>query len=767
MATSRSWVATAMSMGREVAEGTRESRGGLSPNQARAVDRGALMVERMGGVLLADAVGLGKTRVAVAMARQVVRRARRRGALASVVLFAVPARLRENWRRAINASGWQVGRDARIVSHHWLSRHAPECRPALVVVDEAHRFRNPAARRSQHLASVTARAPSILVTATPVCTSRSDLRVLLSYFLTDGVVKSLVGMGLEAAFAADEAGEFDLVEILEEVVIRRREPDFGVGTRPDVVFEILSYEAGAEERWIWKYLEARLQRLTLTAAGPQWPRGLVINNLLRSWESGPEALWRRLDDLAHLNERWLQAHHHGRSLDGARFREVFTAVDRRQGVFSFASGAAMTVGTGDDVKAVRADLDVLDDLQRRVNALRGGRAALLQRVARYIEEADSKVLVFATYRACAEEFFNYLAGQRQQVGLITGGGARATGLGRCADAEVLRRFLGDPREIADHQQLRVLVATDCLAEGVNLQRCRRMILADLPYSPLKLEQRVGRIARPGGGHRRVEVMLPRPECWTDSLGMRRRLSTRIDAARSLGVGPGLAAAILDVAGEDHRSSPLAAMTEQDRLWLQLASDATDESPKMMRARGIDGDELWVRVRVEARGVRYFWLWVRPNRAVVARLSDQLPGLVKLADTDRAAQAWAPQGRLWQQARRWMERYAHRLKAARLAPPLLGEGSAAVRLWRLLRRGLSDRELGDAPMSPGQMDRWRRRLLRAHPPGISTELEALLQRDPSAEQVIRHVRKMPDEAPPQRIVVEAAAALRLEGVTDTA
>ena len=49
----------------------------------------------------------------------------------------------------------------------------------------------------------------------------------------------------------------------------------------------------------------------------------------------------------------------------------------------------------------------------------------------------------------------------------------------------------------------ILISTDVLAEGVNLQQCRNIINFDLPWNPMKLVQRHGRIDRIGSSHKRV------------------------------------------------------------------------------------------------------------------------------------------------------------------------------------------------------------------------------------------------------------------------
>lgn len=726
--------------------------GELSPQQRRAAIKGAHTVERYGGVILADAVGLGKTRTALAMARRVVSQARRRGAMIEPVLFVVPARLRHDWSKAIGEAGWQIGRDAKIVSHHRLSRGPIDGRPPLVVVDEAHRFRTPSAKRSQNLALLTSRAPPILVTATPVCTRQSDLRQLLGYFLSDEMTKTLVGMGLDSAFAAHEAGEFDLVEILQEVVIRRLRPDFGTVGRPGLKFEILRYVACPDEEWLWKNLEARLRGLSFAATGEHWPKGLLVNNLLRMWESGPEALGRSLDELVHFHERWIEAAQNGRVVERPLFRQLFSGVDRRQQVFPFFYGQG---GVSDDKRrrAVVDDLTRLEEVSRRVDDLRQGQSGMVEAIGGIIDERqDESFLIFATYQGAAESIFKFLArDSKVRAGLVTGDSARATGLGLTTDREVIRRFReGDKLEF--HRRLRVLVTTDCLAEGLNLQGCKNMILADLPYSPVKLEQRIGRIARPGAGVEKVTVYLPRPASWTDSLGMRRRLGARLEMAEGLGAGHQLASVIEGKSTEDEGGpeevSPLAALTGQERLWQSLQWLEPSTGARFGKVGPEESADLWGFVEVDGATSRYFWICFRQDsQTPVLRLGDQLPWLARLTNDARQVEPWEPCGALWERARRWMERKQAVLDAARLAPPLLGAGSEPVRIWRKI-----------SELAYGRAATWRRRLLRPHPPGLIWEMERLLASYREPAELVRFVEGLEDPLDAEQTYLRLVGAL---------
>ena len=60
---------------------------------------------------------------------------------------------------------------------------------------------------------------------------------------------------------------------------------------------------------------------------------------------------------------------------------------------------------------------------------------------------------------------------------------------------------GAPPKHANHFDL--LLCTDVLAEGFNLQQCRNIINYDLPWNPMRLVQRHGRVDRIGSPHERV------------------------------------------------------------------------------------------------------------------------------------------------------------------------------------------------------------------------------------------------------------------------
>src|SRR5882672_10928076 len=162
----------------------------LAPHQTTAAARLSEIIARWGGALLADAAGLGKSYVALAVA------AAHRGP----VTLVVPAVLAPQWR----ALAGQLGVDVSIITHESLSgpmdRLTARPRPSgsslgpirrLIIVDEAHHFRNAATRRYRALARLAIGHPVLLVTATPVHNRIADVLHLYRLFLRDDALASL------------------------------------------------------------------------------------------------------------------------------------------------------------------------------------------------------------------------------------------------------------------------------------------------------------------------------------------------------------------------------------------------------------------------------------------------------------------------------------------------------------------------------------------------------------------------------------------------
>ena len=73
------------------------------------------------------------------------------------------------------------------------------------------------------------------------------------------------------------------------------------------------------------------------------------------------------------------------------------------------------------------------------------------------------------------------------------------------------------REVGAASRIDLLITTDLLSEGLNLQRASVVVHLDLPWNPARLDQRVGRVLRFGSTHERVHVYALAPPASADRL----------------------------------------------------------------------------------------------------------------------------------------------------------------------------------------------------------------------------------------------------------
>jgi superfamily II DNA/RNA helicase len=122
-----------------------------------------------------------------------------------------------------------------------------------------------------------------------------------------------------------------------------------------------------------------------------------------------------------------------------------------------------------------------------------------------------RVIAFAESAETVEALFRLLRSDAG-VAMLRARGATVAG-GALTRQEALSQFAPSAQGAAEpprSKRIELLVATDLLSEGVNLQDASVVIHLDLPWNPARLEQRVGRVSRIGSPHARVAVYALRP-----------------------------------------------------------------------------------------------------------------------------------------------------------------------------------------------------------------------------------------------------------------
>ena len=122
------------------------------------------------------------------------------------------------------------------------------------------------------------------------------------------------------------------------------------------------------------------------------------------------------------------------------------------------------------------------------------------------------------------------------VALVCGGGDLRTTFGHTAFNEILTNF--SPRSKKRNKiptmpqtgEIDLLIATDCISEGQNLQDCDYLINYDIHWNPVRIIQRFGRIDRIGSVNKSVQLVNFWP---TDDLNRYINLKNRVEARMAL------------------------------------------------------------------------------------------------------------------------------------------------------------------------------------------------------------------------------------------
>jgi superfamily II DNA or RNA helicase len=447
----------------------------LHPHQISAVRRIRSALEEFGGALLCDEVGMGKTFVALAIAN----------GFAECIVVA-PAVLRDMWSQQARIAGVQLP----FVSFEQLSRgRYPDGDFDLVVIDEAHHARNRATRRYRELSRMVIRARVLLLSATPVHNSRRDLTALLSLFL---------GSRSESLSAIE----------LSRCVIRREIEAAGLASQIP--------EAGAL-RWLELTDDGRIPHALIALPPPLRVRDggvagvLISRSLIRQWCSSDAALECALRRRLGRSLALIAALESGHYPSENELSAWTISEDSIQ--LAFPSLVATPVGdTAEMLDAIHAHQAALRGVLQTLESdgsRDGERARLLIEIRR--AHPGVPVVAFSQYAETVTALFRELR-LEQGVAALTAKGARVAG-GSLTRREAISRFAPRAfgvRAAREAERIDLLLATDLLSEGVNLQDAAVVVHIDLPWTAARLEQRLGRVARLGSQHRRVYAYGMRP-----------------------------------------------------------------------------------------------------------------------------------------------------------------------------------------------------------------------------------------------------------------
>ncbi len=566
-------------------------------------------LERFGGCIIADSVGLGKTFEALAIIKYSELRNDR-------VLVLCPKRLRDNWtlykandKRNVLASDrfnydvlnhTDLTRDGGLSGDIDLS-HVNWGNYDLVVIDESHNFRNKAANKGREtrydrlmrkIIREGVKTRVLMLSATPVNNRLADLRNQIA-FVTEGDDTALFDHGIASIDSTTRRAQkafnrwlelpneektpallvemlgFDYFALLDHLTIARSrrhiERYYGTaetGRFPDRLPPInikADVDRAGEFRSI-RDINLEIRRLNLAAYAPLRyvlpHKEEAYNQKYSTQIRGGESFFRQVDreeSLIHLlrvnvlkrmesavSSFALTVHRQLEDVEAtlaridshpAEFEELDIAdVDVDDPTFeSLLVGRKVKVLLS-DVDLVRWKQDLVEDRNRlatlyaaaeQVSAARDDKLLRLRdlianKCKNPINTGNRKVIIFTAFADTATYLYEQLSGwARSELGiesaLVTGSGLNQSTLPLRRDlSSILAAFSPRskerPEDLVHEGELELLIATDCISEGQNLQDCDWLVNYDIHWNPVRIIQRFGRIDRIGSRNTCIQLV---------------------------------------------------------------------------------------------------------------------------------------------------------------------------------------------------------------------------------------------------------------------
>ncbi|MBI3850568.1 MAG: helicase [Verrucomicrobia bacterium] len=290
---------------------------------------------------------------------------------------------------------------------------------------------------------------------------------------------------------------------------------------------------------LYNYVPAEKQRrepyASLHRAGATL-RGLIRILLFKRFESSVFAFKETVRRLLLVHERFLQALELGFVPAGDEAQAILYEPNQaeEQDLMDALRQVSGRYDIGDfDLSRLKAaiehDVKLLRKILECVKPITPEQDAKLQKLKEYLGKKplkDGKRLIFTQYADTARYLHDNLnpGGKRDDIDVIfSGDKSKARVVGRFAP-----KANPEYKSTAGEKELFTVVATDVLAEGLNLQDCDNILNYDLHWNPVRLIQRFGRIDRIGSDHDVVYGFNFLPETGLDkNLGLKQKLHNRI------------------------------------------------------------------------------------------------------------------------------------------------------------------------------------------------------------------------------------------------
>lgn len=512
----------------------------LNPHQINAFCA-AIQALNTGGIILADEVGLGKTIEAGLVLKYVVETG------AKNVLIALPASLRKQWELELedkfqleaiildrlmvekNSRDWQrILSDPNkvkiiITSYDYsskLMRRFPSVKWDLIIIDEAHNLRNVfhGTKRAKNLYEQSRGIPKILLTATPLQNSLTDLHGLVSF------IDSRI-FGSEKVFNKHYIEDEDYSELKQEL-----SPVLYRTLRKDVskymnfkkrICKTVDFTLSPDEIELYQRVNDFLKKDILYSI-PTSNRGLIILVIRKLLASSSFALIDTFEVLKNRLEKLYEGSKSANSQDGFDLFWSFVEDEIDESEFEELEDEDPIIQKKfiqSELNEVNVIIDVANRISTNTKVTALKTAINIAFKSQQEQGISQKVVIFTESKRTQK----YIASELRKNGFAEEDIVLFNGdFNDSMTKEIYKvwqvKNYGNPNygrsveykhAIVDYfrNNAKILICTDIGSEGLNLQFCNTIINYDLPWNPMKIEQRIGRCHRYGQEHDVVAINL--------------------------------------------------------------------------------------------------------------------------------------------------------------------------------------------------------------------------------------------------------------------
>jgi superfamily II DNA or RNA helicase len=518
----------------------------LAEFQEDAVRRVFSRLKKYKACMVADSVGLGKTWIAKRVIEEFGFYKRRR------FLVVCPAQLRGMWRDAVKdlILAESILSQEELATDDFLkkARHAVGGRlqeVSLIVVDESHNFRNPLSNRWEnfftlimdHIAKGKERPYIVFLTATPINNTIWDLywQVMLFTLMDQRVfLKEGISELLRFFKDIDKVGDPTLLnDLMNEISIRRTRdyikqnyPDAEINGEkiifPERILENINYHLDEAYQGLYSDISRTIsEKLTMAyyrileykkteklskaeemALGRMIAlEGIFRTILLKRLESSVEAFRKSVANHVKFLERLKDYLEKGKLLTKQTYYKYVSNLDEETAEEYFEELEDINIEDyrkEELLSDIEKDIELFNEMGTKVFAIDPEADAKLKELKKRLLELSKKgqIVVFTYYADTLDYIFQNVSEDplfsKTSIEKISG---RVISAKR--RTEIVDDFMKGKTD--------VLMSTDVLSEGMNLQKAQYLINYDLHWNPTRMIQRAGRIDRIGSPFKEIYV----------------------------------------------------------------------------------------------------------------------------------------------------------------------------------------------------------------------------------------------------------------------